>query len=130
MEAVDEGVLRERLGKAIKLLLAQRGLRPTNAARELGNDPSTWTRVANGESFPSIPGLYRLADLIGVPVGRFFDVADRIDEPETAAEVAESVTRNASPTASPSKNDELAATAERGFVALAEIIRKFRDGQI
>ncbi len=60
------------LGSRIKGLRTSRGLSQADLARLVGVTPSTISQVESNSIFPSIPGLMKMAEVMGVEPGFFF----------------------------------------------------------
>ncbi|MBU2488011.1 MAG: helix-turn-helix domain-containing protein [Proteobacteria bacterium] len=67
----------ENLGSRIKRLRARRGQSQAELARLVGVTPSTISQVESNTIYPSIPGLVKMAEVMGVEPGYFFGPAHR-----------------------------------------------------
>lgn len=65
----------KRLGQNIQRLLIDRGLKAASLAREAQLNPGHLSRIINGEAYPSIEGLHRIACVLGVTPGTLLDGA-------------------------------------------------------
>ena len=51
---------------------AQRGIKVSQLARQIGVSPSLISQIERGQSRPSVSTLFALAEALGVPVDAFF----------------------------------------------------------
>jgi len=75
------GAARIHLGSRIRSLRSAAGLSQTDVARHLGVTPSTVSQMEGGLIYPSIPALFRLAEVLGVEVGSVLQEAAEPAEP-------------------------------------------------
>jgi transcriptional regulator with XRE-family HTH domain/KaiC/GvpD/RAD55 family RecA-like ATPase len=70
------------LGKRIKELRTKRGLSQTDLARLIGVTPSNISQIESNQIYPSLPALFKAAEILSIDVGSFFhelpDVRNRI----------------------------------------------------
>jgi transcriptional regulator with XRE-family HTH domain len=67
---------------------AQRGVKVSALARQIGVSPSLISQIERGQSRPSVSTLFALAEALGVPVDAFF--RDGTPEPQRLSVVGES----------------------------------------
>lgn len=72
---------RIHLGARIRGLRSAAGLSQSDVARHLGVTPSTVSQMESGIIYPSIPALFRLAEVLGVEVGKVLQEAAERPEP-------------------------------------------------
>ncbi|MBF0528367.1 MAG: helix-turn-helix domain-containing protein [Deltaproteobacteria bacterium] len=80
------------LGQRLKELRLKRGFSQTELARLVGVTPSTISQVESNLIYPSLPALYKMAEVMSVEVGSFFrhmESADRL--PIFSSETSSSV---------------------------------------
>lgn len=68
------------LGHRVRELRAKRGISQTELARLVGVTPSTISQVESNLIYPSLPALFKMAEVMTVDIGSFFknnEVADR-----------------------------------------------------
>jgi transcriptional regulator with XRE-family HTH domain len=69
----EQGVFPERaLGRRIKAFRTGQGLSQKELAGLAGLTPSTVSQVESSTTLPSLPALFKLAEVLGVDVGSFF----------------------------------------------------------
>jgi transcriptional regulator with XRE-family HTH domain/KaiC/GvpD/RAD55 family RecA-like ATPase len=70
------------LGKRIKALRTKRGMSQTELARLIGVTPSNISQIESNQIYPSLPALFKAAEILSIDVGSFFqelpDVRNRI----------------------------------------------------
>jgi len=60
------------LGARLKKLRTKRGLSQTELARQIGVTPSTISQIESNQIYPSLPALFKIAEVLAVAVGAFF----------------------------------------------------------
>ncbi|MEW6672663.1 MAG: helix-turn-helix domain-containing protein [Thermodesulfobacteriota bacterium] len=60
------------LGSRLKKLRTKRGLSQTELARLVGVTPSTISQVESNQIYPSLPALFKIAEILSVEAGSFF----------------------------------------------------------
>jgi transcriptional regulator with XRE-family HTH domain/KaiC/GvpD/RAD55 family RecA-like ATPase len=75
------GADRVHLGARIRGLRSAAGLSQSEVARHLGVTPSTVSQMEGGLIYPSIPALFRLAEVLGVEVGSVLQEGAEAPEP-------------------------------------------------
>ena len=60
------------LGDRLKALRLQKGFSQTELARRVGVTPSTISQIESNLIFPSLPALYRMAEILATEVSSFF----------------------------------------------------------
>jgi transcriptional regulator with XRE-family HTH domain len=70
---VSDAEMRQRLGFALRVALADKGWKPPDLARVIKVDPSTVTRWAAGESVPNLFMVKALSEALGVPPAYIYD---------------------------------------------------------
>lgn len=60
------------IGSRLKHFRTAAGLSQTGLARQVGVTPSTISQIENGQIYPSLPALFRMAELLAVETGSFF----------------------------------------------------------
>ncbi|MDF1594426.1 MAG: helix-turn-helix domain-containing protein [Desulfobacterales bacterium] len=60
------------LGARLKKLRTKRGLSQTELARLVGVTPSTISQIESNQIYPSLPALFKIAEVLSVEVGSFF----------------------------------------------------------
>ena len=60
------------IGSRLKHFRTSSGLSQTGLAKQVGVTPSTISQIENGQIYPSLPALFRMAELLGVETGAFF----------------------------------------------------------
>ncbi len=63
---------RFELGGRLKELRTGQGISQTDLARRIGVTPSTISQVENNLIYPSLPALFKMAEVLSVSVGAFF----------------------------------------------------------
>ena len=66
------------LGAKIKNLRARAGISQTELARQVGVTPSTISQVESDLIYPSLPALLKIAEVLGVQAGAFFQRRPRL----------------------------------------------------
>lgn len=69
---------RTDLGSRLREYRTRQGLSQTKLARLVGVTPSTISQVEGSMIYPSLPALYKMAEILSVGVGDFFDTAVKI----------------------------------------------------
>jgi transcriptional regulator with XRE-family HTH domain len=70
------------LGNRIREFRMRRGLSQTELSRKVGLTPSTISQVESNQIFPSLPALFKMAEVLSIEVGSFFQ-----DNPEEKKKV-------------------------------------------
>ena len=65
-----------KLGRRIKTLRSRRGLSQSELARLVGVTPSNISQVEGNHIHPSLPALIKMAEVLGVEAGAFFQETD------------------------------------------------------
>jgi len=77
------------LGKRIRELRIKRGLSQTDLARLIGVTPSNVSQTESNQIYPSLPALFKIAEILSVEVGSFFngirDIQNKFIFPGTEA---------------------------------------------
>lgn len=60
------------LGVRLKKLRTKRGLSQTDLAKLVGVTPSTISQIESNQIYPSLPALFKIAEILSVEVGSFF----------------------------------------------------------
>jgi transcriptional regulator with XRE-family HTH domain/KaiC/GvpD/RAD55 family RecA-like ATPase len=60
------------LGKRIKELRTKRGLSQTDLARQIGVTPSNISQIESNQIYPSLPALFKAAEILSIDVASFF----------------------------------------------------------
>ena len=60
------------IGSRLKHFRTSAGLSQTGLAKQVGVTPSTISQIENGQIYPSLPALFRMAELLAVETGSFF----------------------------------------------------------
>ena len=60
-------------GSKVRQWRTRRGLSQTELARQVGATPSTISQVENGLIYPSLPAIFKMAEVLAVPVSAFFE---------------------------------------------------------
>ncbi len=60
------------LGKRIKELRTKRGMSQTDLARLIGVTPSNISQIESNQIYPSLPALFKIAEILCIDVGSFF----------------------------------------------------------
>ncbi len=77
----DAGKSGERLfvlGRRLRELRSRRGFSQAQIARAVGVTPSSISQIESSQTYPSLPALYKIAEILSVDVSTFFH-----DSPET-----------------------------------------------
>ncbi len=61
-----------RVGLRLKELRTRKGLSQTEMAKLVGVTPSTISQVEKGQIYPSLPALFKMAEILSVEAGAFF----------------------------------------------------------
>jgi transcriptional regulator with XRE-family HTH domain/KaiC/GvpD/RAD55 family RecA-like ATPase len=72
-EAEARGGTRLSLGGRLRELRSRRGLSQTELAKCVGVTPSTISQVESNLIFPSLPALFKMAEVLGVATGALFE---------------------------------------------------------
>jgi transcriptional regulator with XRE-family HTH domain len=80
------------IGARLAAHRAQRGIKVSALARQIGVSPSLISQIERGQSRPSVSTLFALAEALGVPVDAFFRDGDQVPEPPRLGLVGESPT--------------------------------------
>lgn len=73
------------IGRRVAAYRAERGLRVSDLAREVGVSPSLVSQIERGQSRPSVSTLFAIAQALGVAVDAFFRETDHGSGPAPAA---------------------------------------------
>ncbi len=79
-EAEARGGARLSLGGRLRELRTRRGLSQTELAKFVGVTPSTISQVESNLIFPSLPALFKMAEMLEVGMGALFDAGDGMAE--------------------------------------------------
>lgn len=60
------------LGVRLKKLRTKQGLSQTELARLIGVTPSTISQIESNQIYPSLPALFKIAEILSIEVGSFF----------------------------------------------------------
>jgi len=60
------------LGLQLKLMRSRQGLSQKQLAHRVGVTPSSISQMENNQIYPSLPALFKIAEVLGVEVGSFF----------------------------------------------------------
>ena len=60
------------LGTRLKALRSKQGLSQTDLAKQVGVTPSTISQVESNLIYPSLPALFKMAEILSVEAGSFF----------------------------------------------------------
>ena len=71
-EAQQRRRTRFELGERLKALRTKQGLSQTDLAKHIGVTPSTISQVESSLIYPSLPALFKMAEVLSVEVGAFF----------------------------------------------------------
>ena len=77
-EAEAHPVSRIDVGSQLKELRTLQGLSQSDLARQVGVTASTISQVESNLIYPSLPALLKLAEVLGVEVGRLFQTSGRL----------------------------------------------------
>jgi transcriptional regulator with XRE-family HTH domain len=80
------------IGARLAVHRAQRGIKVSALARQIGVSPSLISQIERGQSRPSVSTLFALAEALGVPVDAFFRDGDATPEPARLGLVGETPT--------------------------------------
>jgi transcriptional regulator with XRE-family HTH domain len=80
------------IGARLATHRAQRGIKVSALARQIGVSPSLISQIERGQSRPSVSTLFALAEALGVPVDAFFRDGDQVTEPPRLGLVGETPT--------------------------------------
>jgi transcriptional regulator with XRE-family HTH domain len=69
------------IGARLAAHRAQRGIKVSALARQIGVSPSLISQIERGQSRPSVSTLFALAEALGVPVDAFFRDGDQTQRP-------------------------------------------------
>ena len=78
----------EGIGQKLTVLRADRGIKVSELARQIGVSPSLISQIERGQSRPSVSTLFAMAEALAVPVDAFFRGTEA-EAPPTAAEVTD-----------------------------------------
>jgi len=78
------------IGARLRELRTKQGLSQTDLARHVGVTPSTISQVEGNLIYPSLPALFKMADVLSVGVGAFFQESAATD-PRSVFPAAEAV---------------------------------------
>jgi transcriptional regulator with XRE-family HTH domain len=71
----DQSTGRIDLGARIKSMRTQASLSQTDLAKQVGVTPSSISQIESGLIYPSLPALFRMAEVFGVDMGTLFQSA-------------------------------------------------------
>jgi len=71
-DSEDQTACRLALGSRLKKLRSRKGLSQTGLSRLVGVTPSTISQVESNQIFPSLPALFKMAEVLSVDVASFF----------------------------------------------------------